>query len=62
MPGTFKKFLSARRTIQRSDYIASHLRSATWVLVTLLVQLNRWRGCRNSAALWTFWTLTLILR
>ena len=42
--------------------MTSLLRSATWVLVTLLVQLNRWRGCRNSAALWTFWTLTLILR
>ena len=43
------------------DIIDPILRGVTWVLVTVLIQLNRMRGCRNSSVLWIFWTLFVLL-
>ena len=43
------------------DILDPTLRGLTYVMVTILIQLNRIRGCRNSAVLWIFWTMSLIL-
>ena len=43
------------------DCLDPALRGLTWLLVAVLVQLNRARGCRNSGVLWIFWTLLVVL-
>ena len=43
------------------DILDPVLRALTWVLTTVIIQLNRVRGCRNSPVLWVFWTIFLLL-
>ena len=53
-------FFTALESGSTVDVLDPILRALTWILVTIIIQLNRMRGSRNSAVLWIFWTICLI--
>ena len=54
-------FFTALESGTLVDILDPILRTMTWILVTIIIQLNRVRGCRNSPVLWIFWTMFLLL-
>ena len=44
------------------DLLDPVLRGITWVLVVALIEAERTRGVRNSALLWVFWLVYLLLQ
>ena len=52
--------MSLRSDSSLVDILDPLIRGLTMVMVTVLIQLNRLRGCRNSAVLWLFWTMFFI--
>ena len=54
-------FFTALESGTLVDILDPILRALTWILVTIIIQMNRLRGCRNSPVLWIFWTIFLVL-
>ena len=52
--------MSLRSDSSPVDIADPLLRAVTMILVSVIIQLNRLRGCRNSAVLWIFWTMMFI--
>lgn len=50
----------ATRESSSVDILDPVVRGITWILVILVIQGERLKGCRSSGVLWVFWSLALL--